>query len=225
MGQLYYNKQGIYVTGESLNIQGGAYPLSTISDVEIRPEYPQRLVPLIFTVVGTLLSPIGLPLLILGGAWLVDWPILIWGLVWLVTGFPLVVWGLIWLTYQRTTYWLTIQTATGRLEVFSTKDTRTIREIQAALTAAIAHTTTMTPPVSRTASNPPPEQRDQLMVQLLKVAQSRGGSLSVTEGVAETGMSFTEVETTLKEMVKAGYVSVDNHPETGVILYKFLELL
>jgi DNA-binding IclR family transcriptional regulator len=63
------------------------------------------------------------------------------------------------------------------------------------------------------------------MVQLLKVAQSRGGSLSVTEGVAETGMSFTEVETTLKEMVKAGYVSVDNHPETGVILYKFLELL
>lgn len=66
--------------------------------------------------------------------------------------------------------------------------------------------------------------RDQLMVLLLKAAAAHNGKLSVTQGVMDTGASFAEVEATLKEMVISGYVGVDNHPDTGVVIYNFLEL-
>ena len=66
--------------------------------------------------------------------------------------------------------------------------------------------------------------RDQLMVKLLKAAVARNGKLSVTQGVMDTGASFAAVEVTLKEMVKSGYVGVDNHPDTGIVIYHFLEL-
>ncbi|RUT12272.1 hypothetical protein DSM107010_24860 [Chroococcidiopsis cubana SAG 39.79] len=66
--------------------------------------------------------------------------------------------------------------------------------------------------------------KEQLMVKLLKAAAAHGGKLSVTQGVMDTGATFAQVETTLKEMVKSGYVGVDNHPATGVVVYKFLEL-
>ena len=66
--------------------------------------------------------------------------------------------------------------------------------------------------------------KQQLMVKLLKAAAARDGKLSVTQGVMDTGASFSEVEAVLKEMVKSGYVRVDNHPVTGVVVYEFLEL-
>jgi TM2 domain-containing membrane protein YozV len=66
--------------------------------------------------------------------------------------------------------------------------------------------------------------REQLMVRLLKAAAARNGKLSVTQGVMDTGASFAQVEATLKEMLKSGYVEVDNHPETGIVIYNFLEL-
>ena len=70
----------------------------------------------------------------------------------------------------------------------------------------------------------PPKTRQQLMVALLKAASLKGGKLSVTQGVMATGSSFTEVEETLKEMLKTGYVSVENHPDTGIVIYDFHEL-
>lgn len=69
-----------------------------------------------------------------------------------------------------------------------------------------------------------PPTRDHLMVKLVNAAHSRGGQLSVTQGVLDTGASFAEVEATLKDMVKSGYVTVDNHPLSGVVLYDFIEL-
>ena len=69
-----------------------------------------------------------------------------------------------------------------------------------------------------------PQTRQQLMVALLKIASTKGGKLSVTQGVMATGASFAEVEETMKEMLKTGYVSVDNHPETGIVIYDFHEL-
>lgn len=66
--------------------------------------------------------------------------------------------------------------------------------------------------------------KEQLMVKLLKAAAAHDGKLSVTQGVMETGASFTQVEATLKEMVKSGYVGVDNHPASGIVIYKFMEL-
>ena len=65
---------------------------------------------------------------------------------------------------------------------------------------------------------------EQLMVKLLKAAAARGGKLSVTQAVMDTGANFAQVEATLKEMLKSGYVCIDNHPVTGVVLYDFIEL-
>jgi TM2 domain-containing membrane protein YozV len=76
-----------------------------------------------------------------------------------------------------------------------------------------------------TAAEPPqPLTREQIMVKLLRAAESRGGKLSVTQGVLDTGLGFEEVEIVLKEMVRSGYVAIENHPTTGVITYNFLEL-
>lgn len=63
-----------------------------------------------------------------------------------------------------------------------------------------------------------------LTVQLLKAAHANGGNLSVTQGVMATGANFADVEAAMQEMLKSGYVSVINHPETGVVLYHFHEL-
>ncbi|QYX32684.1 TM2 domain-containing protein [Sphaerospermopsis torques-reginae] len=65
---------------------------------------------------------------------------------------------------------------------------------------------------------------NQLMVQLLEAAESKGGSLTVTQGVKATGASFEEVEKVLKEMLKSGYVRIDNDPITGAVTYHFHEL-
>ena len=64
----------------------------------------------------------------------------------------------------------------------------------------------------------------QLMVQLARVAQQRGGKLSVTQAVIDTGASFEQVQDTLNNMVKKGYIGITNHPDTGVVIYDFLEL-
>jgi TM2 domain-containing membrane protein YozV len=66
--------------------------------------------------------------------------------------------------------------------------------------------------------------REQLMVKLAQTAQTLGGKLSVTQGVIAIGVDFAEVEAALKQMVKSGYVSVDNDPVTGVVTYYFHEL-
>jgi TM2 domain-containing membrane protein YozV len=72
--------------------------------------------------------------------------------------------------------------------------------------------------------SPPKPAANPLVVKLLKAAEARGGSLSVTQGVMETGASFAEVEATLVQMVKTGYVEITNDPETGVVMYEFKEL-
>lgn len=66
--------------------------------------------------------------------------------------------------------------------------------------------------------------RDEKMVQLLKAAKSNAGQLSVTQAVLDTGLGFDEVEQLLSDMAKSGYVDIDNHPQTGVVVYRFDEL-
>ena len=65
---------------------------------------------------------------------------------------------------------------------------------------------------------------NQLMVKLIEAAEMRGGALTVTQGVKATGAGFGEVETVFKEMLKSGYVRIDNDPITGVVTYHFHEL-
>lgn len=64
----------------------------------------------------------------------------------------------------------------------------------------------------------------QLRLLLLKAAEARGGKISVTQGVLDTGADFEEVEAALASMAKKGYVGIENHPNTGVVVYDFHEL-
>ena len=79
-------------------------------------------------------------------------------------------------------------------------------------------------PVVATSVMNPKQTRSQLMLKLLKAAENRRGMLSVTQAVIDTEASFAEVEATLREMLKTGYVAIDNHPVSGVVIYHFLEL-
>jgi TM2 domain-containing membrane protein YozV len=60
---------------------------------------------------------------------------------------------------------------------------------------------------------------------MLRAAQANGGALTVTQGVVATGLTFEQVEEILREMVAKGYVDVDNAPNSGVVVYRFPELL
>lgn len=78
-------------------------------------------------------------------------------------------------------------------------------------------------PIASTQTVRPPT-REEKMVKLLRAAKNNAGHLSVTQGVLDTGMGFEEVESLLTDMAKSGYVGVDNHPQTGVVIYRFDEL-
>ncbi len=65
---------------------------------------------------------------------------------------------------------------------------------------------------------------ESIRMKLLSAAASRGGKLSVTEGVMATGKSFAEVEAELDAMAKSGYVGIDVDEETGRVTYAFGEL-
>ena len=65
---------------------------------------------------------------------------------------------------------------------------------------------------------------NQLIVKLIEAAESRGGLLTVTQGVKATGAGFAEVEAALREMLKSGYVRIDNDPVTGAVTYHFHEI-
>jgi len=70
-----------------------------------------------------------------------------------------------------------------------------------------------------------PPSTEEKRINLLTAASKHQGQISVTQAVMETGMGFEESEDLLKEMVKKGYVAVDNHPQTGVVIYRFDELI
>lgn len=67
--------------------------------------------------------------------------------------------------------------------------------------------------------------KQEIMIELARAAQKRGGKLTITQGVIETGITFEEVEDTLNEMNRKGYVMVDNNPDNGAVIYDFVELL
>lgn len=84
-----------------------------------------------------------------------------------------------------------------------------------ALTAM--HTRALLPP----AGQPLSDTAEEFRMKLLKAAAKRGGKLTLAQGVMATGKNFREVEQELDEMVKSGYVTIDNDPTTGIIVYDF----
>ncbi|MDP2480094.1 MAG: NINE protein [Candidatus Palauibacterales bacterium] len=73
-------------------------------------------------------------------------------------------------------------------------------------------------------ADPPESETSRRMRRLLSAARTHGGCLTVTEGVEATGLPFPEIEGILRDMVASGYVDVDNAPDTGVVVYRFLEI-
>lgn len=62
-----------------------------------------------------------------------------------------------------------------------------------------------------------------LELRLLQAALEHEARLTVTQGVTATAESFQAVEACLGNMVSKGYVDVDNHPESGAVVYVFAE--
>jgi hypothetical protein len=65
---------------------------------------------------------------------------------------------------------------------------------------------------------------DALKQELLQAAARKGGEISVTEGVLETGATFDDVQKALDALLYKGVVDVDNRPGSGVVVYRFHEL-
>jgi hypothetical protein len=59
---------------------------------------------------------------------------------------------------------------------------------------------------------------------LLQAAAKNDGKLSITQAVMATGQDFSEVQIVLDQMVKSGYVGMDNDPTTGHMVYYFPQL-
>jgi hypothetical protein len=64
----------------------------------------------------------------------------------------------------------------------------------------------------------------QLQIQLIKAAEARGGKISVTQGVLDTGADFPEVEATLMGLAKKGHVDIQNDARSGAVVYAFPDL-
>ncbi len=77
----------------------------------------------------------------------------------------------------------------------------------------------------RTDTPPGSKPKQELRTRLLHEAHRGDGKLTVTQAVMASGEDWDSVERCLRDMVQAGYVDVDNEPESGVIVYVFPELV
>jgi hypothetical protein len=82
------------------------------------------------------------------------------------------------------------------------------------------------PPAARAlpAAREPSPSQPNLRQQLLQEAVKNNGRLSVTQGVLASGRDFAEVEKALDDMLKSGFVGIDNDPVTGHVVYHFPQL-
>ncbi|GAB4241170.1 MAG: TM2 domain-containing protein [Elainellaceae cyanobacterium] len=70
-----------------------------------------------------------------------------------------------------------------------------------------------------------PPTAAQLRMQLLRAAQQRGGRLSLTQAVIDTGVDFDQVEPVLLELVQKGRADLQNDARTGAVVYTFDDLV
>ena len=73
---------------------------------------------------------------------------------------------------------------------------------------------------------PPPRRisrKDALRIALCRAAKDNGGILTVTDAVLATGEPHEEIEKHLDEMARQRWVDIDNHPDSGVVVYRFTD--
>lgn len=72
-------------------------------------------------------------------------------------------------------------------------------------------------------SKPTPQANFQNdVVTILRLAQNKGGSISVADVIIETGKSSQEVRTILEKICADGLMEIGNHTDTGTIIYRLL---
>ncbi|BCL34860.1 TM2 domain-containing protein [Nostoc sp. MS1] len=60
------------------------------------------------------------------------------------------------------------------------------------------------------------------VVTILKLAQGKGGSISVADAIIETGKPVPEVRSLLESLCAEGVMEVCNHETTGAVVYRLL---
>ncbi|MEM8605443.1 MAG: DUF6232 family protein [Cyanobacteria bacterium P01_H01_bin.121] len=108
--QVYYQKRGVKVTSDRLQIRGLSYPLSSIRRAYVQEQEPNRKWPIICIVAG--LVPVGL-------------------------GFPISIAGAIWLMRQKSRHSLCLELDYGVVEPLIDKNPYKVIEVQAALGTAL----------------------------------------------------------------------------------------
>jgi TM2 domain-containing membrane protein YozV len=70
----------------------------------------------------------------------------------------------------------------------------------------------------------PPLRGENLMRRIMQLAAERQGVLTVSEAIAAIEANFDDIETAFRELERRGYADSENHWETGVVQYRFLQL-
>lgn len=65
---------------------------------------------------------------------------------------------------------------------------------------------------------------DRPLVHLFQAAQTHQGKLTLTTAMAATGLAAADLESLLTDLMRQGRVDVGNAPDTGVLVYTFLDL-
>ncbi|MBF2097752.1 MAG: hypothetical protein IGQ88_05170 [Gloeomargaritaceae cyanobacterium C42_A2020_066] len=66
---------------------------------------------------------------------------------------------------------------------------------------------------------------DRPLAHLLQVAQAHQGQLTLATALAETGLAAPDLESLLTDLMRQGRVDVGNAPDTGVLVYTFVDLI
>lgn len=86
-----------------------------------------------------------------------------------------------------------------------------------ALTAPVAYPPPQLPPPRRV------RRKDALRIALCRAAKDNAGILTVTDAVMATGLPHEEVAAALDDMARQRWVEIDNHPRSGVVIYRFTD--
>ena len=62
-----------------------------------------------------------------------------------------------------------------------------------------------------------------MRIDLCQAAKTNDGILTVTDAVLATGTTHEQAEKALDEMAKRRWVEIDNHPDSGVVIYRFTD--
>ena len=111
---LFYDKGGVRITRTIFEVPSGTqYQIRNINAVDLGIENPKRQGPIICIVIGVLLLAV-------------------------VVGILIIALGIWWWISQKPTYWIVLNTSSGKVQGYASQNSEEIREIRSALNAAMA---------------------------------------------------------------------------------------